>query len=524
MKNKRAFTIVELLAVITIIAIILGIAVIGTNVFIDKASETFYENIEEELILAGSDFYNNNRNQKPLDGINNVDIKDLQNKGYIDKVVDKDGNDTCTGNVYIITNGTSYDYQACISCENGKYITNNKICSGDTSKPSCVIMLDKNWIVIGNSSIKATIMCDSSSSLSDSTINLNNLKTSTGNIKLSNIVNKSLTDRKVSYTVDVSAISKGTSKITLLANAVKNKYNKANSEVSSDDIKVYNKASEGKIVEGLIYNGKEQILVTGGVGVSYNQTKGINAGNYAITVTVNDGYRFSDGSTTKTLNTKIAKKKPVISISTATGSVNKGSEISFDETSDTVGTFTNTSQNASVATITSGSSNSVKANEKKNVKVKGASAGDTTVTISFKPTDTNNYEIPSNLTYKVSVKNNSGGYNTFSKSCTNVSGYCACVNGSCTSCGESSYLANQYCSGYTQRTHLSDCRVNSMTVKKCLCEKFRYSYKDNNGSTQYSGYSYSSTSEAYKACISAGRNSCSSYCNTNYSTYTYYAS
>ena len=92
MKNKRAFTIVELLAVITIIAIILGIAVIGTNVFIDKASETFYENMEEELILAGSDFYNNNRNQKPLDGINNVDIKDLQNKGYIDKVVDKDGN------------------------------------------------------------------------------------------------------------------------------------------------------------------------------------------------------------------------------------------------------------------------------------------------------------------------------------------------------------------------------------------------------------------------------------------------
>ena len=62
-----------------------------------------------------------------------------------------------------------------------------------------------------------------------------------------------------------------------------------------------------------------------------------------------------------------------------------------------------------------------------------------------------------------------------------------------------------------------------MTIKKCLYETFRYSYKDSDGGTKYSGYSYSSSSSAYSACTATGRSDCSSYCNTNYSKYNYHA-
>ena len=72
--KKKGFTTIELLAVIILLAVIMGIAVVGINYLLDKGSLTFYQNLEQHLMLSGSDYFNNHRNLKPIEGTNNIDI------------------------------------------------------------------------------------------------------------------------------------------------------------------------------------------------------------------------------------------------------------------------------------------------------------------------------------------------------------------------------------------------------------------------------------------------------------------
>ena len=64
--NRKGFTLVELLAVIVIIAIIGGIGFISINYLFGVSEEEFYENLENNIMLAGSEYFLDHRRELPV--------------------------------------------------------------------------------------------------------------------------------------------------------------------------------------------------------------------------------------------------------------------------------------------------------------------------------------------------------------------------------------------------------------------------------------------------------------------------
>ena len=59
--NKKGFTLVEILAAIVILGILMSIAIISISRILDNSKQGFYENVEDQLILAAKSYYNDHR-------------------------------------------------------------------------------------------------------------------------------------------------------------------------------------------------------------------------------------------------------------------------------------------------------------------------------------------------------------------------------------------------------------------------------------------------------------------------------
>ena len=69
----------------------------------------------------------------------------------------------------------------------------------------------------------------------------------------------------------------------------------------------------------LTYNGNEQTLVSAGDNYTISNGTGTNAGDYAVTLKLKDGYKWNDGSTNdKILNCSINRKNAVITANNQT--------------------------------------------------------------------------------------------------------------------------------------------------------------------------------------------------------------
>ena len=126
MKNKKGFTITELLTVFVIMSIIAGIGIVVYNSFIEKAENDYYHTIETSLLLAGNSYFQDNRRELPVNSYASVPIKKLMEQNYIELIKDKNGNLCETGNVYIYQDGDKYSYEACIEC--GEYKSSGRYC------------------------------------------------------------------------------------------------------------------------------------------------------------------------------------------------------------------------------------------------------------------------------------------------------------------------------------------------------------------------------------------------------------
>ncbi len=117
MKNKKGFTLVELLAVIAILGILATISVVAVERTLNNSKNKATE-IQEELINDAARAYAADNLSTCKNGCS-VSIQDLINDGYID---DKEGIENRTALIHIIKNNNNYIVSAPDS--NGNYIFN----------------------------------------------------------------------------------------------------------------------------------------------------------------------------------------------------------------------------------------------------------------------------------------------------------------------------------------------------------------------------------------------------------------
>ena len=224
---------------------------------------------------------------------------------------------------------------------------------------------------------------------------------------------------------------------------VGNYYVKATSAATSN----YNSASSSCVAHTIIkksvsvtwgtttsftYNGSAQAptaSASSGVTsetINVGRSTGTNAGSYTSTATCSSvsGGRAKCSNYSLTGNTKaftISKATPKLNLSSTSGTIQK-STITFTESS-VQGTFSNSSSNTAVATVSPATASKVSS---QTVTITGVKNGTSTITVSFTPTDTANYNSPASKTYTVTVdmyhtltvKPNGGKWNSTSSDST----------------------------------------------------------------------------------------------------------
>lgn len=121
-KNK-GFSLIEILAAITIIGILSSVAIISVNHMLARIEREYYETQKKQIILAAKSYTQDNRNFLPKRvGVRKeVTLATLQNKKYIGKVVDrhKEECDTLETKVQVYKyDQNNYSYTIRLVCPN----------------------------------------------------------------------------------------------------------------------------------------------------------------------------------------------------------------------------------------------------------------------------------------------------------------------------------------------------------------------------------------------------------------------
>lgn len=131
-KNNKGFTLVEVIAVVVIIALLAGISIPLVSKYLNDGKETFNKNLEKELLVAANSYLSDNPKQRPL-GRNATDfsrvvyLTDLESKNYLnDTLKDADGGECSNSFVSYNYDGKDVQSLACLKCDN--YQTESQVC------------------------------------------------------------------------------------------------------------------------------------------------------------------------------------------------------------------------------------------------------------------------------------------------------------------------------------------------------------------------------------------------------------
>lgn len=119
---NKGFTLVELLAVIVILAIIGGIGAVSYTSITKKSESDYYVNLIDNLELGAANYFTDNRSKRPgIDEIcSSVTLQTLINENYIESANDHKGNSCNLTNsrVYIKRNSNKqYEYKTHLNCD-----------------------------------------------------------------------------------------------------------------------------------------------------------------------------------------------------------------------------------------------------------------------------------------------------------------------------------------------------------------------------------------------------------------------
>lgn len=126
--NKRGFTMVELLAVITIISVLGLIAITSITNILSSTEEEYYEEQEALMLVAGKNYFSDNLDKRPHDIGEEacVTLSTLQSNNYIGVIKDYDKNVCNTGTVCSKKVTTkNYTYYSYLKCAGSEYVVQN---------------------------------------------------------------------------------------------------------------------------------------------------------------------------------------------------------------------------------------------------------------------------------------------------------------------------------------------------------------------------------------------------------------
>ena len=87
MKDKKGFTLVEVLVTIVIIGLLSGIGIIAYQSFFNTGEEKYFNALESDILLAGNDYFTDHRDELPSgNNISEVSLTDLINAKYIEEL------------------------------------------------------------------------------------------------------------------------------------------------------------------------------------------------------------------------------------------------------------------------------------------------------------------------------------------------------------------------------------------------------------------------------------------------------
>lgn len=126
--NRKGFTLVEMLAVIAIMGILSGIAIMGVSKYLSDSKDKAYKSIIKSAYSASTNYILDNNISISSGDSENISFDTLIEKGYMETPVDPNNRDTsCTGNVKVENNSSddsdidSYKYEVNLNCSGSDY-------------------------------------------------------------------------------------------------------------------------------------------------------------------------------------------------------------------------------------------------------------------------------------------------------------------------------------------------------------------------------------------------------------------